>query len=454
MNGDSSHGGSLHLGEDERDASDILLDPNPLRSEPLFPDPESSAPTGPGSVEGGAAGAQQITVVCRPLPSEGVPNCSIRIGTRTASTDASGNASIDLSTLASGTHQAEFRAPDTSDEEMGPDFRPDTSKPRVWRSLAGSVDVQDGRIVSADPSEALVVSGNRLRVRLQPAWLKAPLANARPGPVDSIIIHHTAGNLEGDLNTFLYSNTVSIHYLVAPSGDVYKLVMEDRRAAHAGFSHWQGDDMLNGTSIGIEMTHISGSYPQAQVDATVALVEKLHRAFPAIPAGRVIGHSDIATCEPTAPNPCSPAAPKRLGRKSTDPGSTFPWERIEQLGLGLQINPGTMSPDAFGGYFKLRPGGRLVSDDNDDAHRFGGEILSQVNGAVAELQRNLKTIGYYVGEVDGDFGRITEMALRMFNQHMFSGSRQGSNSSEGRLNFASAEMLKRVLGEVEGVPEV
>ena len=90
--------------------------------------------------------------------------------------------------------------------------------------------------------------------------------------------------------------------------------------------------------------------------------------------------------------------------------------------------------------------------DNDNAHRFGGEILNQVDGAVAELQTNLKTIGYYVGEVDGDFGRITEVALEMLNEHMFSGSRQGSNSSEGRLNFASAEMLKRVLGEVDGVP--
>ena len=37
--------------------------------------------------------------------------------------------------------------------------------------------------------------------------------------------------------------------------------------------------------------------------------------------------------------------------------------------------------------------------------------------------------------VDGDFGRITEVALEMLNENMFSGSRQGSNSGQGRLEF-------------------
>jgi len=49
--------------------------------------------------------------------------------------------------------------------------------------------------------------------------LKAPIAGNRPAAVDMIVIHHTAGNLQGDLNTFLYENRVSIHYLVAPNGD-------------------------------------------------------------------------------------------------------------------------------------------------------------------------------------------------------------------------------------------
>ena len=126
-----------------------------------------------------------------------------------------------------------------------------------------------------------------------------------------IVIHHTAGNLQGDLDRFLYSNEVSIHCLVGPNGDVYKLVREDRAAAHAGFSHWQGRDGMNARSIGIEMTHISGDYPAPQVDAVIDLVRKVHAAFPHIPANRVIAHSDIGICDPHAKHPCDPAAPKR-----------------------------------------------------------------------------------------------------------------------------------------------
>lgn len=434
-----------HRDEDERDESDIRAQPHPRRSEPDFPNPDDE-------VSLARAGSQRVTVVTRPLPTEGVPGCSIRIDTKMATANQSGNADMDLSGLADGEYDAAFRAPDTSDAGMGPNFPPDPSKKRVWRSLNGRVTVQGGLIVAANPADVLVVSGNTLRVRLQPAWLKAPIAGSRPAAVDMIVIHHTAGNLQGDLNTFLYGNQVSIHYLVAPNGDVYKLVMEDRTAAHAGYSHWQGRDGMNGNSIGIEMTHISGDYPTEQVDAVVGLVKKLHQAFPAVPAGRVIGHSDIGVCEPSAPRSCTPASPKRLGRKSTDPGSTFPWERIEQLGLSLQIAPGTVAANIFGGYFQLRPTGTIRSGDNDAAHRYGGEVLNGVTGAVAELQRNLTSIGYFCGTVDGDFGLVTEMALRMFKQHMFSGSRQASSGPDGRLDLAAAKMLKRVLGEVTTGP--
>lgn len=200
------------------------------------------------------------------------------------------------------------------------------------------------------------------------------------------------------------------------------------------------------------MTHIEGDYPAAQVDALVALVGKLHAAFPGVPAGRVIGHSDIGICDPSATNPCVPPAPKRLGRKSSDPGFTFPWERIEQLGLSLRAAPGTVAANIYGGYFQMRPGGAIRKGDNDAAHRYGGEVLNGVGGAVAELQRNLTAVGYFCGTVDGDFGRTTELALLMFKEHMFSGSRQTSSGNNGRLDPATADMLKRVCGEVSAGP--
>ena len=186
-----------HRDEDERDESEMLAQPHPPRSAPDFPNPDDDRLFA-------RAVSQRVSVVNRPLPAEGVPGCSIRIDTKMATTNQSGNADMDLSGLADGEYDAAFRAPDTSDAEMGPNFPPDPSKKRVWRSLNGRVTVQGGRIVAAKPPDVLVVGGNALRVKLQPAWLKAPIAGNRPAAVDMIVIHHTAGNLQGDLNTFLY----------------------------------------------------------------------------------------------------------------------------------------------------------------------------------------------------------------------------------------------------------
>src|SRR5262245_1173029 len=100
-----------HHDEDERDESEIRARPHPPESKPDFPNPDDD-------VQIPLAAAQRVVVVTRPLPDEAVPNCSIRIGAATATTNASGNANMDLSGLANGEHDAAFRAPDTSDAEM------------------------------------------------------------------------------------------------------------------------------------------------------------------------------------------------------------------------------------------------------------------------------------------------------------------------------------------------
>jgi len=101
--------------EDERDESEIRTMPYPSRSEPDFPNPDED-----GFLA--SAVSQRVSVVTRPLPAEGVPNCSIRIGTKTATTDQSGNANVDLSDLADGEYEAAFRAPDTSRCRDGAEF--------------------------------------------------------------------------------------------------------------------------------------------------------------------------------------------------------------------------------------------------------------------------------------------------------------------------------------------
>jgi hypothetical protein len=117
---------------------------------------------------------------------------------------------------------------------------------------------------------------------------------------------------------------------------------------------------------------------------------------------------------------------------------------------------GAVRPDIYGGYFQLVPNGKLRSGDSDNEHRYGGQIRPTVNGAVRELQQDLSRIGYFC-PADGEFGQVTFRALQMFQQHMFSGSRRTGhpdmfNSGDGTLGLKTADVVKRVLGEVVTAP--
>lgn len=117
---------------------------------------------------------------------------------------------------------------------------------------------------------------------------------------------------------------VSSHYLVETDGRVFALVAEDKRAWHAGVSHWAGTDGVNARSIGIEIVnggHDFGlpPYPRPQIAAVIALVADIRQRW-SIPPARVVGHSDIAP-----------------GRK-LDPGEHFPWEQLAEAGQALAVS--------------------------------------------------------------------------------------------------------------------
>ncbi|MGA9211641.1 N-acetylmuramoyl-L-alanine amidase [Kaistella sp.] len=136
-----------------------------------------------------------------------------------------------------------------------------------------------------------------------------------------IILHYTA--LDDDKSVkVLTEQSVSAHYLVNDLGDneIYQLVDENKRAYHAGISAWRKDNMLNDTSIGIEIvnagykTNASGvkifpEYSEAQVKKVAVLVKDLADRY-MISATNVLGHSDIA---PT---------------RKQDPGPKFPWKKL------------------------------------------------------------------------------------------------------------------------------
>lgn len=151
----------------------------------------------------------------------------------------------------------------------------------------------------------------------------SPNFDERSLPISTIVIHYT-GMESGPAALERLCDPaakVSSHYLVFEDGTVHRLVAEDKRAWHAGRSHWRGMTDLNSVSVGIEIVNPGHEYkyvpyPEPQVDAIVRLVHEIKDRYE-ITRGNVVGHSDIA-----------PA-------RKRDPGELFPWHRLARLRLAL-----------------------------------------------------------------------------------------------------------------------
>ena len=145
---------------------------------------------------------------------------------------------------------------------------------------------------------------------------------------DMLILHYTGMKTAEESLARLCDPVakVSAHYLIDEDGALYRLVDEARRAWHAGVSHWAGETYINSCSLGIELQnpgHEFGyrAFPDAQMTALTDLCGEI-LARHAIPAERILGHSDVA--------------PSR----KEDPGELFDWQRLAAAGIGhLPRNP-------------------------------------------------------------------------------------------------------------------
>jgi len=151
----------------------------------------------------------------------------------------------------------------------------------------------------------------------------SPNHDARDTPVDMLILHYTDMPTGAAAIARLRDPAakVSAHYVVEEDGAVFDLVPEDRRAWHAGISHWRGQDALNGRSIGIEVVnpgHSCGYRPFAalQMAAVCDLCLEILGRHP-IPPRHVLAHSDVS--------------PDR----KRDPGELFDWPGLAANGVGL-----------------------------------------------------------------------------------------------------------------------
>ena len=151
----------------------------------------------------------------------------------------------------------------------------------------------------------------------------SPNFDERTLPISMIVLHYT-GMQDGPSALARLRDPeakVSAHYLVEEDGTVCRLVDEDKRAWHAGRSHWRGITDVNAASIGIEIVnpgHEWGYRPftDQQIDTLVPLVAAIKERH-GITRGNVVGHSDIAP------------------RRKRDPGELFPWARLAKLRLAL-----------------------------------------------------------------------------------------------------------------------
>lgn len=194
----------------------------------------------------------------------------------------------------------------------------------------------------------------------------SPNFDERTLPISMIVLHYTG--MEDGASALARlrdpAAKVSSHYLVTEDGQIARLVDEDKRAWHAGKSHWRGIDDVNSASIGIELVnpghdHGYRPFPDAQMGALMRLMSQIVERH-GITRGNIVGHSDIA---PT---------------RKIDPGELFEWDRLAGVRLALP-----------------RPRKHLTDPEWPDAafllalERFGYEVIDG-EAAVRAFQRRFR----------------------------------------------------------------
>ena len=205
----------------------------------------------------------------------------------------------------------------------------------------------------------------------------SPNFSERQLPVTMIVLHYTGMESAEAAIARLTDPAaeVSAHYLIDEDGTVHALVPEDKRAWHAGASHWRGITDVNSASVGIELVnpgHEFGyrDFPDAQIDALIPLMEDIKQRH-GITRGNIVGHSDVA---PT---------------RKQDPGELFPWGKLARVRLAMP-----------------RPTRNLMDPLWTDAgfllalERFGYEVTDKL-AAVVAFQRRFRP-ELIDGEIDGE----------------------------------------------------
>ncbi len=211
-----------------------------------------------------------------------------------------------------------------------------------------------------------------------------PNQDARPeaaGGMEILVLHYTGmASARAALERMRDPTAkVSAHWCIDEDGQIYRLVPEHMRAWHAGLSYWRRRQVVNDTSIGVELVNPGHQFayrpfPPAQMEALIAMPGDILSRYD-IPAANVVGHSDVSPL------------------RKLDPGELFDWARLARHGIGVW-------PQAAG-----EPG--------LEAPALG---IGASGPEVRTLQENLFDFGYDLRS-DGRYGAESEAIVRAFQRH-------------------------------------
>ena len=223
---------------------------------------------------------------------------------------------------------------------------------------------------------------------------------------DMIVLHYTGMPTGAGAEAWLCdpASEVSSHYLVHENGHIVQMVRESDRAWHAGKSSWFGRTDINSCSVGIEIVNPGHSlgypgFPRRQIEAVIGLCNGI-TARHAIPAMRVLAHSDVAP-----------------GRK-IDPGEKFPWAALFAAGVGHLV------PAA-----PIRRGTALKPGDS---------------GADVEALQSMLTLYGYGVEISGVFDHQTRIVVEAFQRHF------RPRLVDGLADGSTMRTLQKLLASVSG----
>ncbi len=163
-------------------------------------------------------------------------------------------------------------------------------------------------------------------------YVPSPNHNERPhaDDMDLIVIHNISlppnefgtpwidalftNQLPKDEHPFfaeIHHLRVSSHLLIRRTGEIVQYVPFHLRAWHAGISAYQGREICNDFSIGIEMEGTDYQpFTEAQYQQLETVIHCLLKQYPRLNKQHITGHEQIA------PN------------RKTDPGKHFDWRRL------------------------------------------------------------------------------------------------------------------------------